>query len=56
MTDWTWVLIMILAAAGFGLLAAQAWRAESQKRGSDAWDRLVRHRVPSGRPKTGNDE
>ena len=57
MTDWNWGLIFMLAAGGFALVAAQRWRAESKRRGKDAWERLVRHRFPSSRPKMrGSDE
>ena len=44
MTDWSWALILILAAGAFGLVAAQAWRLEAKRRGEDAWEKLVEER------------
>ena len=56
MTDWNWALIIIVAAGGFALVAAHRWWAESKRRGKDAWERLVRHRFPSSRPKMGGSD
>ena len=56
MTDWNWALIIIVAAGGVALVAAHRWWAESKRRGKDAWERLVRHRFPSSRPKMGGSE
>ena len=39
-----WVLIIIIAATGFGVLAAKAWYIESRNRGQRAWEQLVRYR------------
>ena len=51
MQDWSWILIIIMAATGFALLAAQAWRTEAKQRGQQAWQQLVRHRFPHNRPR-----
>ena len=51
MQSWSWALIIILAAGGLGLLAAHAWRLETQRRGQAAWERLARVRFPADRPR-----
>lgn len=51
MESWTWALLIIFAAASFGVLAAKAWYIESRNRGQRAWEQLVRHRFHHDRPR-----